>query len=194
MPSKRSFDRLSARGLARLLERLGSDPDRAGEAYEALQQTLVKFFDWRGAGSPEDCAAETLDRLSGKLDEGTQVDDVSSFALGMARLVLLEQWRSPDARRVTADEAFLQRLAAPDAPDEEPRRDCLDRCLEDLPRESRDLVLRYYLDEGRSKIDNRRRLAEELGLSDNALRSRVQRVRDRLERCIRECMNTKPGS
>ena len=162
MARQRSFERLSARGLARLLERLDSDSRRAGEAYEALQHTLVKFFDWRGAGSPEECAADTLDRLAGKLDEGTRVDDVSRFALGIARLVLLEEWRRADARAVPADQAHLERLVAPEALEEEPRRDCLDGCLEGLPRESRDLVLQYYVAEGRSKIDNRRRLAQKL--------------------------------
>ena len=192
MARPRAFERLSARGLARLLERLGSDPDRAAEAYEALRLTLVKFFGWRGARSPEECADETLDRLARKLEEASPVDDVSTFALGIARLVLLEQWRHAEARAVPAGEVHLERLVAPDAPDEEPRRDCLEHCLEELPRESRDLVLRYYVDEGRSKIEGRRRLAEQLGLSDNALRSRVQRLRERLERCIALCMGTKP--
>ena len=117
---------------------------------------------------------------------------MSSFALGIARLVLLEQWRHADARAVPADGAHLERLVAPEAPEEEPRRECLERCLEELPRESRDLVLQYYGAEGRSKIETRRRLAERLALSDNALRSRVQRLRERLERCIAECMSTKP--
>ena len=175
-----------------MLERLDSDPRRAEEAYAALQHTLVKFFDWRGAGSPEECAADTLDRLAGKLDEGTRVDEVRSFALGIARLVLLEEWRRADARAVPVDQAHLERLAAPEAMEEEPRRDCLDGCLGGLAPESRDLVLQYYVAEGRSKVDNRRRLAQTLALSENALRSRVQRIRDRLERCIEECMNTKP--
>jgi DNA-directed RNA polymerase specialized sigma24 family protein len=182
---------LSPRALARLLERLGPDPDRAGAAYEALRRMLVKFFDWRGAPLPEESADDTLDRLAAKLDEGRRVDDIHSYALGIARLVLLEQWRRPEARLVAADDAQLARLAAPEPPDDEPRRACLERCLEELPRDSRDLVLQYYVAEGRAKIDNRRRLAEALGVSDNALRSRVQRVRDGLERCIAKCLNTK---
>ena len=35
--------------------------------------------------------------------------------------------------------------------------------------------------------DNRRRLALSLGLSESALRNRVQRVRNRLERCVQTC-------
>ena len=52
---------------------------------------------------------------------------------------------------------------------------------------SRSLVLAYYEGERGAKIANRRRLAEALGLSDNALRSRVQRLRDRLQTCIERC-------
>jgi DNA-directed RNA polymerase specialized sigma24 family protein len=182
---------LSPRALARLLDRLGPDPDRAGAAYEALQRKLIKFFDWRGATQPEECADEALDRLAVKLDEGSRVEDVRSYALGIARLVLLEQWRRPEARLFPAHDTHLARLAAPESPDDEPRRACFEGCLEELPPDSRDLVLKYYVAEGRAKIDNHRRLAEALGVSDNALRSRVQRVRDGLERCIAKCLSTK---
>jgi DNA-directed RNA polymerase specialized sigma24 family protein len=192
MARPRAFERLSARGLARLLERLDSDPDRAARAYETLRLTLVKLFGWRGARMPEECADETLDRLARKLDEASRIEDVNTFALGIARLVLLEQWRHGEARAVPAGEAHLERLVAPATADEEPRRDCMERCLEELPPESRDLVLQYYGEDGRSKIETRRRLAERRGLSDNALRSRVQRLRERLGRCVATCMSTKP--
>ena len=160
-------------------------------AYEALQHTLVKFFDWRGAGSPEECAADTLDRLAGKLDEGIRVDDVSSFALGIARLVLLEEWRRADARAVPADQAHLERLVAPEAPEEEPRRDCLDSCLEELPLESRDLVLQYYVDRG--PVEDRQSAAA--GPDARAFRQRPPQpgAEDpRPTRALhRACMNTK---
>lgn len=180
---------MTAAGLAGLLARLDPDPDRAALAYESLRRTLVKFFDWRGAWSPEEGADETLDRLARKLAAGDQVSDVRSFAHGIARHVLLEQLRSPEARIARAEETELDALAAVDAiADEEPLGVCLERCLAELPMESRELILQYYVDRGRAKIENRRRLAASLGLSDNALRSRAQRVRDRLERCIAECM------
>jgi len=183
----------TAAGLAGLLARLDPDSERAGAAYEALRRTLVKFFDWRGALVPEEGADETLDRLARKLAAGEPVSDVRSFAHGIARRVLLEQSRSPQARLTRGDETELDALAAVNATadataDEEPVGACLERCLAELPAESRELILQYYVAEGRAKIDNRRRLAEALGLSDNALRSRAQRVRDRLERCIAQCM------
>lgn len=108
-----------------------------------------------------------------------------AYARGIARLVLLE-WRRPVVVAIDAARA-LPDLPAPLDDDEEPLRACFDRCLAVLPADSRTLVLEYYVEERRRKIDNRRRLARTIGLSESALRNRVQRVRDRLERCVRAC-------
>jgi DNA-directed RNA polymerase specialized sigma24 family protein len=66
---------------------------------------------------------------------------------------------------------------------------CFDRCLAELPADSQSLMLQYYQGERSEKIANRRRLATALALSENALRSRVQRLRDRLEDCVQACVS-----
>jgi DNA-directed RNA polymerase specialized sigma24 family protein len=184
---------LTASALERLLARLDADASRAAEAYETLRLGLTRFFDWRGAHFPDECADETLNRLARRLDEGAEVADVRGFALGIARLVLLERARSPQLRQ---DELNEQLLTAAPAPvlDHSPRlHDCLDTCLASLPADARTLILEYYQDQRREKIDRRMRLAGQLGLSANALRSRAQRVRDRLERCVRGCAAGRAG-
>jgi len=188
---------LTAEALARLLARLHGDPEQAGEAYEALRRALVKFFDWRGASQPDECADETIDRLARKLDEGTHVDDPRRFARGIARLVLFETWRRPEVLARRADESDLARLPAPpapEAPDTEPRAACFARCLSDLPHDGRQLILAYYSADGRGKIETRKRMAESLGLTESALRSRAQRIRDRLERCVGRCLGGRPDA
>jgi DNA-directed RNA polymerase specialized sigma24 family protein len=169
------------------LGRLDTNVERAAQAYEDLRKALHAFFNWRGAWAPDECADETLDRLAAKLEQGAPIADVRRFARGIARMVLLESFRRPEVRAPRADASELRHLPATVAVDPEPLRECLERCLGELPPESRDLILRYYVDQGRSKILNRRRLADELGTSESALRSRAQRVRDRLEGCIRAC-------
>jgi DNA-directed RNA polymerase specialized sigma24 family protein len=182
---------LSARGFARLLDRLHPDSVQAGQEYERLRRVLVKFFDWRGLASPDECADEVLDRLAVKLGE-TAVEDVKKYALGIARLVALERRRGPAFSPI--DETAHASIAAQAANDDpDPLRDCFDRCLEQLPEESRLLLLRYYDGERSVKISNRQRLASALGLTDNALRSRVQRLRDRLEQCVRTCSSEPMG-
>ena len=176
---------MNADGFARLLERLHPDTDQAGLEYERLRRGLVKFFDWRGAWPPEECADEVLDRLTLKLGD-TVVQDVRKYAHGIARLVVLERRRGPAFSSI--DNMTQLTLVAPPAKDESnPLQDCFDRCLAQMPEDSRLLLLRYYEGERSAKISNRRKLASLLGLTENALRSRVQRLRDRLEACVQSC-------
>ena len=67
------------------------------------------------------------------------------------------------------------------------RQECFVQCLQTISMESRQLITDYYKNEKRQKIDNRSSLAEKLGIPLNALRSRAQRVRDKLEQCIMRC-------
>lgn len=184
IPTDRS---MTAAGFARLLARLDPNADRAAEEYERFRLMLVKFFDWRGARQPDECADETIDRLVVKLDLETQIVDVRRYAYGIARLVLLERLRD-QAQAPIDDHADLSRLRAPAAADgAAPLRQCFERCLAALPGENRAVVLQYYAVEGPAKSENRRRLGRSLGISENALRSRVHRIRHGLERCARAC-------
>jgi DNA-directed RNA polymerase specialized sigma24 family protein len=101
--------------------------------------------------------------------------------------VLLEWRRRPTP--VSMDESRDYAAASLPMPEDDTQElsSCFERCLAALTDETRSLVLDYYVAERRAKIDNRRRLARSLGLSESALRNRVQRVRNRLERCVRTC-------
>ncbi len=176
-------------GWSRLLARLDPDAERAALEYERLRRTLVKFFEWRGASHADECADETLDRLARRLEE-TPIVDVRHYAHGIARLVLLERRRRPIAVSLDDDGPLAERLADRGQPDDhdDGLRDCFDRCLANVPAENRSLIMSYYEGERAGKISNRRELAMKLSLSDNALRSRVQRLRASLERCVRGCL------
>ena len=177
----------TAAGFARLFARLGADEDTAAAEYQRLRLTLVKFFDWRGGWPPDECADETLDRLIAKLETDAAIDDVRGYAHGIARLVLLERLRRQAQSPIHegADPSAVQGLWSPEPV--RPLHECFERCLAGLPAEKQALVVEYYVADGQTKIDNRRRLARSLRISDNALRSRVLRLRDRLERCARSC-------
>ena len=193
-PYPGSEDSANICDLAKLLARLDADPEQAALEYEHLRRALVRFFDWRGVTPPEECADEVLDRLAHKLEETTMVKDVTKYAHGIARLVALERRRGPAFSSL--DEAGKLPLAAhAPAADQDGDRlhDCFDRCLAELPEESRVLLLRYYEGERTAKISNRRRLATMFGLTDNALRSRVHRLRDRLEHCVHACSSQPVG-
>ena len=70
---------------------------------------------------------------------------------------------------------------------EDQKRACFDKCLQQLPQSDRDLVLFRVVDKGKV-LDARRELAQSLGISLNALRVRVHRIRRDLEKCISSCL------
>lgn len=187
MPRPEPGPRLTHASLRRLLERLHPEAEEAGRGYEHLREALVAFFTWRGVRDAEECADECLDRLASRLDAGTPIVDVPRFARGIARRVLLEHWRRPEVKAERVAETRLLQLPAPAPAEPEPLRECLERCLLELPADGRALILEYYLSAGQARIVNRQRLARELGVSESALRNRAQRLRDRLERCIVAC-------
>ena len=183
---------LTGEAFARFLACLDSDAGRAGEKYETIRQKLVKYFDWRGAHFPDECADETINRIIRKLDSGEVLRQIETYCLGVARMVFLETLKQPGRLRVGLEDAPNLVAPGPEEEDEENERQrCFYSCLRELTPESRQLVLRYYQDDRREKIDHRQLIADQLGIPLNALRSRVQRIRDRLERCTEQCLSQK---
>jgi DNA-directed RNA polymerase specialized sigma24 family protein len=185
---------LTDKTFAKLLDRLDADREQAGEKYEDLRRILLRFFEWRGAPFPEEHADETFNRIARKLADGVQIKNMSGYCYEVARLVCLEAFKGRDGKRVPLEAINLDAAVA-DTTDEtaekEMRSTCLDDCLRALPPESRELIVEYYRDERRGRIDHRKTLAERLGVRRDALANRAQRVRDRLEQCVTECLKKK---
>ena len=84
-----------------LLARLRRDGD-AGLGYEALRRRLLQLFRLHSPAEAGALADVTLDRLARKIGEGTEIDNVPLYTLGIARMVLHEanahaaQWHMVD--------------------------------------------------------------------------------------------------
>ena len=185
---------LTGEAFSKLLARLDPDRERAGEKYEDLRRTLIKFFEWRGAPFPEEQTDETFNRVARKLNEGIEIKNVGGYCYEVARLVCLEALKGNDRRRDPLGTNYPDTAgadAADSALERERLLDCLERCLNRLPAESRALIVEYYRDEKRDRIERRKALAEALGLRREALANRAQRLRDKLEQCVTRCFNEK---
>ncbi|MCK6548043.1 hypothetical protein L6R52_19485 [Myxococcota bacterium] len=162
------------------------DADR-GRAYARAAEMLESFFRWRGLPGARELADVTLDRVARKLAEGEVVTAAPMrYALGVARLVLLEE-----TRRSARERGQLATLVASEEEraGDEPMRDdarmaALEDCARSLSDEDRRLLLDYHRDDGRARIDGRQALANRLGLTLNGLRVRTFRIRARLLKCI----------
>lgn len=173
---------MSEESFEALLDWLASDREQAGIKYEEIRSGLVKFFASRGLSNAEDLADETINRVARRLSEiRNQVQgDQSRYFYGVARMVLLEHLRKkqPPAQRESGNDS--SRVEA--------EHRCLEECMLQLSEENRELVLGYYQADGREKIDQRRRLAEKLGIAPNALRIRAFRIRSALQKCVKRCV------
>jgi DNA-directed RNA polymerase specialized sigma24 family protein len=174
--------KLTERSLARLLDLLDTDRDRAALAYEKLRERTAGLLEWWGSMNADELADETLDRVARKVDEGASVtqSSLAAYVRGVARLVFYE------ARRADRSDPLPSTEVAASPPEEEPRAlECLDHCLNALAPQERRLVLLYYDDH---KTETRQRIAKELDITMTALRIRMHRLRARLETCVSDCM------
>jgi len=196
MEMSNRMSKLNQDGLRRLLERLGAGFDGSGDEYVKLQSKLIIFFESHGASLAEDLADQTLDRVMRILDEGErEIENIRRYTLGVARNILRETWKNPSQEPLPES---LSDQPAPITPNDNPddssrdlaelRYECCQKCLaEHFSDKDRNLLIGYYLHEGRARIEHHRTLAEELGVSDNALRIRACRLRAKLEERITEC-------
>lgn len=160
---------LTQEAFDRLLAWLDRDRERAGEKYEQIRSRLIKIFTRRGCSVAEELTDETIDRVSRKVIEiaDSYVGDRALYFYGVATNVHLEYVKQPKAKP----------LPQPDAPEVLERNYiCLERCLEQLGSQHRNLVIEYYRSEKRAKIDHRRMLAGQQGISVNTLR--IARAQD----------------
>ena len=161
------------------------DPNReeAGRKYEQIRLRLIKIFTCRGCLEPEDMADETINRVSKKLSEiqSTYEGDPARYFYGVASKVLLESQRpkpAPPPPPFRDDTESLEKEYA-----------CLEKCVEKLTQSNRELVMQYYQEEKRAKIEHRKQLAEQFGIALNALRIRAHRIRTVLQQCVQSCVH-----
>lgn len=180
---------LTQQAFERLLASLDVDREQAGQKYERVRHKLIKYFEWRGAAYPDKETDETLNRVARKIEEGTKIQNLNAYLYGVARMVFAESLKVWVSEQQALNQAPVVDLSAPDYDaDADDRHACLDRCLRNLPEESRDLIIEYYQDEKSRKIERRRSLAARLGIPLNALRIRAHRIRNDLEGCVRACL------
>ena len=182
-----------------LLDWLDADRERAGCKYESIRLRLIKIFTCRGCHQAEELADETINRVVARVVElasGYQGDPALYF-YGVSHKVHLEYLRKAHNQPINLPlvTEISQNTQTTDlTSDIEPEYVCLERCLEQLPPDNRDLVLRYYQQERRAKIEHRKSLATELGIAVNALRIRAHRIRLVLQRCVRNCIEQQPAN
>jgi DNA-directed RNA polymerase specialized sigma24 family protein len=184
MSPARKLHILKSEEFDRLLGWLDPDPERAGLMYEKIRWRLVAVLASRGCICPEELADETIDRVARRVIDiqASYVGDQAIYFLGVMNNVHHEYLKRP----------LMPRPPEPDVDVEAKERtySCLEKCLDKLSPGSRRMIEQYYAENKRAKIDLRRRIAAELGIGLSTLRLRALRIREKLQTCIEQCLET----
>jgi RNA polymerase sigma factor (sigma-70 family) len=188
---------LTKEALQRLLNWLDGGADSDGYSYVEIRRRLRDYFARKNCRTAEDLADETLTRVARRLEEEgiAFTETPARYCYIVARFVFLEHLRETKSHQTVAPLSSTTALQPPapstadadEAGARERRLACLETCLQELDPLNRRIITHYYIGSERVKIDNRRELADSLGLSPNALTIRASRIRKRLEACVRRC-------
>lgn len=179
-------------GFEEILVWLDPDRERAGEMYVQLRHDLTKLFFWRGCSDPEGMTDEVFDRVEKKVAgvRPTYEGDPRLYFRAVANNLIKENLKKIK-NQVPLDHVDLSTQETTESEDEDEaiaKEECLQACLQELDRDKRELIRAYYAEQKQAKIDQRSKLAQDFGISLAALRVRVFRIRESLEKCIERCL------
>jgi DNA-directed RNA polymerase specialized sigma24 family protein len=173
----------------KLLACFSPDEEEASKQLLVAYLKLIRFFEWHGCDSPDICADKTIDRAARRIDEGQRIDNLMGYLYGIAQYVFMETLKEQERVPLPLDTVDTHGFESqPEDEEREARLRCLDACLEELQAEDRTVIIGYYQEEKRAKINFRKQMADRLGVGLNALRIRAYRIRTKLEECLIKCL------
>ena len=184
----RKTNQLNKVEFEKLLNWFSSDIKEAGEKYEQIHNGLRRYFRYRGCSDPDSLADETINRVAAKLSEldlSTKAKKISIF-YGFA-LNIYREYLAKTAKRGVA---FNPDLVSQEDSEGDVNGEmfCLEKCLSSFNEEDEKLILKYYSKDKSEKIILRKKMAEDLDITTNALHVRIYRIKENLKICIEECM------
>ncbi|MEM7600137.1 MAG: sigma-70 family RNA polymerase sigma factor [Verrucomicrobiota bacterium] len=127
-----------------------------------------------------------------KFDQFDPDTEFIRWAATIARFEVLNYRRTKARDRLVFDEEVIQLLAQEveeEMVDQDAQRRALEGCLAKLPEQRRQLILRAHTPGQKMKP-----IANEVGVTPNALYKTIERIRLMLFRCIEQTLNTQPSS
>ncbi len=171
-----------------LLDWLDDNREAAGEKYEKIRRRLILILAGRGCFEAEELADQTINRVISKLPQvlADYRGEPAFYFHSVANYVHQEWLRKQDKLRTLSMPEISEAENTDDF-----RYECLDSCLAPLPADHRRIIIEYYRNEKKVRIEYRRKLAEELGISVNALQVKIFRIRKNLQECVQKCVSEK---
>lgn len=163
------------------------------------REKLIRRFALEFRDDAEDLADETLKRVLLVLEreENQITTSIEAFISGFATNIIHEARKQVSRRGISIDDLPSGKEPRSVSPEElligcsedEDLRLCWKKCLDELHRSDREILISYYdleLDEKLKEV--RERMARSLGLTNAQLRKRTFNLRKELEACIKNCL------
>lgn len=165
--------------LEKLFQLLEPGARSVEEGFRLCRFKLIKFFAWRRCEDPDNLADETISRLLKNVRAGLEISATNpySYVYAIALNVYKEYARAKMKAAALRESDEARRDPTPPTAD-----DCQRQCFERLPQEKQALLVRYYL-EG----DDPQEIARDNGLTLNAMRLQIHRIKQGLRRCCEDC-------
>ena len=191
---------MDKKSFEKLLAWLSPDIVLAVRKYKEIYSSLVEFFRSNGCNHPTELADKTIDRVCTKLSRGEKIVNAEpkAYFLAVSRYILKEYWRQQSKISLTTEEIsefFVTLENDRNRQSEEhtlqvanKRLDCMKACVLQLATQDRRLIINYAQGEKTNKIANRRKLAKQIEISEEVLRTKVHRIRNRLKACLENCL------
>jgi RNA polymerase sigma factor (sigma-70 family) len=172
-----------------LLAWLNPDREQAARRYEDIRDRLIRILMHRGCTVAEELADKAINQVARKVVEvkSYYVGDPAFYFYGVARNIYNDYLKSlPD--EVDVEPELLSAGPPEELGESEAEHDCLEKCLGELTPQNRDLILEYHREKEGAKIEHHKEMAKRLGITLNALRILMCRIRAGLKKCMRECL------
>jgi RNA polymerase sigma factor (sigma-70 family) len=174
-------------GLSLLLARLDLDKCSRNDSYDRLVTTLTIYCErkLRYPNHAEEIVRKVIDIISLKLNEGINILDLRVYGFAVAKHLLSDYRRKVLPEYLDDTAMIIENYRTQTTPDyalqAEIDDECRLKCLQRLPPEQRDLLMRYYRG-GLHCKDERENIAKDLDITPAALCNRITRIRKKLVR------------
>ncbi|HEY0429507.1 MAG TPA: hypothetical protein VGC76_17135 [Pyrinomonadaceae bacterium] len=167
------------------LKWLSPDQEKLGEEYERLRLRLIAFFAARRCFYAEELADEVINRIVVLIGKEI-IENKFGYIYGVARNVYLESLRK-EKNHVNIDNLSLASKAPPET---DFSNECLEKCLQKLPGDARELILDYFSENKSEKIVAHKQASSAMRITQTAFRMRIMRIKQKLSFCVKDCMRS----
>ncbi|HQU82945.1 MAG TPA: hypothetical protein PKY59_07475 [Pyrinomonadaceae bacterium] len=176
---------------SRLLQSFSENEADAVHLYKDLYASLVRFFRLKGDSFPYQAADITIDRISSRISNNGNIEDLRKFSFGVARLVFFERLRLNEKEKLAVTTFYSQNDFHRNLEENDPLEVFRDS-FNSLNDEEKHLLKNYFADMPYSElILHREQMSKDLGISLNRLRQNIFRLREKLEARVKKKIEEK---